>query len=102
MAPLKAAGLVRAMRGMKGGYQLTKPAGEVTLSDIYTAIEGPVLLVGCLEQDTSCQRAATCPTRDIWLEMNESLRSTLQRTTLADLVEKDARMKAASTETYTI
>ena len=41
-------GLVKSMRGPKGGFTLGKPAGEITLLDVYESIEGPFVLGGCL------------------------------------------------------
>ena len=41
------AGLVRSVRGPAGGYQLNRPAQEITFLDIYEAVEGPVRLTGC-------------------------------------------------------
>ncbi len=38
--PLKKAGLVKSVRGAKGGYMLSRPAGEVTAGDVLRALEG--------------------------------------------------------------
>lgn len=40
---LKRAGLVRSLRGAQGGYLIAKPAEAITLHDIVSAIDGPVL-----------------------------------------------------------
>ncbi len=41
------AGLVRARRGPGGGFELARPAEEITLKQIYEAIEGPVDAHSC-------------------------------------------------------
>jgi len=41
MKTLKDAGLVVAMRGVKGGYRLAKPIGRISLQDVCDAIDGP-------------------------------------------------------------
>jgi len=39
---LKASGLVRSIRGKDGGYQLARPASEITFADVLRAIHGPL------------------------------------------------------------
>lgn len=39
---LKRGGIVKSSRGASGGYVLARPSDEITLRDIYIAIEGPV------------------------------------------------------------
>lgn len=41
-------GLVKSIRGPKGGFMLGRPAGEVTLVDVYESIEGPLVPSKCL------------------------------------------------------
>src|SRR5690349_23243995 len=45
---LKAAGLVKSRRGAQGGYQLAKPAAEITVYDALVALEGPLDPMMCL------------------------------------------------------
>ena len=40
---LKRAGLVRSVRGAHGGYLLATPAEEISLEDIVSAVDGPVM-----------------------------------------------------------
>src|SRR5262245_10481176 len=39
---LKAAGLVRSARGSSGGYQLARPAEQISLREVLRAIDGPI------------------------------------------------------------
>lgn len=48
--------LVKSYRGIDGGFALAKPAIEISLLDIITAIEGPVDLQRCLKEQESCSR----------------------------------------------
>jgi len=57
---LKAAGLVKSIRGAKGGFLLARPPKEITLLEIFQASEGPILLMECLENDTICRRSPFC------------------------------------------
>lgn len=52
---LTRAGLLEAHRGVHGGFSLGKGARSIRLIDVYSAIEGPVVLTSCLFQDRSCR-----------------------------------------------
>ena len=56
--PLRAAGLVKSVRGSKGGYALAKPPSEIYLNDLVDILEGPIHLVECLRNSKVCQRAS--------------------------------------------
>jgi len=96
LVSLKSAGLLRSLRGARGGYILAKPVNEITLEEIIIALEGPTHLLDCVGDPTACGRVEICSTRDFWKEMNERMNSLLRETTLADLVRK-AREKEENT-----
>ncbi|MDD5327595.1 MAG: Rrf2 family transcriptional regulator [Phycisphaerae bacterium] len=88
MAILKSAGLVRSIRGAKGGYILAKPANQIKLSDVFNALEGPVTTVECLENKNYCARVTDCVTRQVWAEVQQAIMSVLQSMTLQDLINR--------------
>jgi Rrf2 family protein len=51
---LNKAGIVRAVRGPKGGYLLDKPLSEIRLLDVFQAIEGTMKFNSCLMTKPSC------------------------------------------------
>ena len=59
---LRRAGLVSATRGQAGGYQLARPAAEITMVDAVRALEGPLLEMPCAGADNleSCDRPVPC------------------------------------------
>ena len=73
VAMLKSAGLVRSIRGPRGGYVLARTPGEIKLSDIFTTLEGPVISVECLDHPNFCFRCSDCVTRQIWSEMQDAM-----------------------------
>ena len=91
--PLRSAGLIRSTRGAHGGYVLGRPPAEITVSDIFDALEGKVCLVDCVNNPKNCPRVSTCPTRDIWSMLGERIGETLSSISLADLVQT-SRKKA--------
>ena len=69
MAILKSAGLVRSIRGSKGGYVLAKEPNQIKLNDVFNCLEGPVTTVECVENDSYCARVADCIARQLWVQV---------------------------------
>ncbi len=85
---LSKAGLLRSIRGSKGGFSLRKPAREITMLEVIEALEGPVAINRCLLRKGECGEAEACPLYDIWEETQQNLLRVLDRTTMADLVKR--------------
>ncbi len=86
--PLKRAGLVRSVRGPKGGHILTRPPEEITVWDVVSVLEGSKGVTLCVPNPDICERSHICPTRDVWSLVSKAIRETLSQITLADLVKK--------------
>jgi Rrf2 family cysteine metabolism transcriptional repressor len=99
MAILKAAGLVRSIRGSKGGYVLAKAPNQIKLNDVFNCLEGPVTTVECVENEDYCARVAWCVTRQVWAEVQKAITTVLQSITLQDLLD---RTKSSKTLNYQI
>lgn len=100
--PLKAAGLLHATRGTRGGYVLAKPAEKISLRDIVTILEGPVSLVACVTMPDTCDRSDTCVARQAWTEVEEKLRSIMGGITLKDLVQRYGEQENLRSPDYVI
>ena len=96
MAILKSAGLVRSIRGPKGGYLLAKAPNQIKLSDCFNALEGPVITVECVENGSFCTRTADCVTRQVWAQVHQAIMDVLQSITLQDLVDRAKNNKASN------
>lgn len=83
---LRSADIVTAKRGYKGGVQLARPAGRITLRDIGEAIEGEELVGECLLGKVFCEDLSECPTYPFWKKTRTAIRQELARITLTDLV----------------
>ncbi len=93
IAIIKSAGFVRSLRGPHGGYVLAKPPQDIKLSEIFRALEGPVLTVECVENKDACASYADCVTRRLWIEVNDAILNVLEDKTLVDLVEMTEKEK---------
>jgi Rrf2 family cysteine metabolism transcriptional repressor len=104
VALLKKAGLVAATRGAHGGYVLAKPAGEITMDEAVLALEGAIAPMDCFLDDHDgrvlCSHSddgTGCATKLLWTRVQLGVVRSLQRTTLAELVEFDSRPSMAPT-----
>ena len=84
---LKHSGIVRTQRGAAGGYWLAHPPAEVSLADIFRAVEGPLANVRGEFPETVEYKGAAKPLREVWIAVRANLRAVLETVTLADLVE---------------
>lgn len=87
---LGGAGLLRSVRGAGGGFRLARPAAAITVADIIEAIEGPIAMTQCCEDDSDCAIELRCGTRAHWPQVNRAIRGALEGITLADLAHQKA------------
>ncbi len=94
MSPLRRAGLVRSVRGIRGGYLLTRPAEEITLTEVLFALEATEVDEGfCRTHSGNCSRCVhmpDCGIRAMWLLVTEQAYRALSHITLAQLLGKES------------
>jgi Rrf2 family protein len=85
---LKGAGLVRSKRGVGGGYVLARPAHDITLSQIVSAVDGPIVAgdFGRPHENGACEHEGQCVLLAVWSDVGEHMREHLDSFTLADMV----------------
>ena len=76
---LKGAGLVYSSRGSAGGYRLARPADQISLGEVISAIDGPG------EPFREVQEPAALALSSIWEHLRAAERSVLNQTTIAQL-----------------
>ncbi len=78
---------VQATRGANGGYALVKEPSDISVEQIIRAIDGPIVMVSCAENDEpDCSLAANCTVRGRWDRVNVAVRSALEMVSLADMM----------------
>ena len=83
---LSRAGLLDSQRGSNGGYTLSLAADDISVSDIVSALDGPIALTECMTADGAvCEIEALCPTRTNWRQINNALVEALDRVSLAEM-----------------
>jgi len=102
VAPLIRAGILRSIRGAKGGIALAKPPEEIRLSRVIEVLEGSVAPVECVDNAALCARSAQCVTRDVWGEIKAAIMGVLESLTLKDLMDRQRAKVPSKSETYSI
>lgn len=78
-------GLLMSYRGPNGGVTLAKPAQDIIIYDIVTAIDGDTIFTGCILSLPGCGNQTPCPMHDSWALVRNKIRSLFMTTSLAEL-----------------
>jgi len=82
---LQRGGLVASTRGSCGGYQLARPANQISAAAILDALEGKLALTECSGQHSHCDIESTCGVGHAWQHVNFAIRRSLEDMSLAQL-----------------
>jgi Rrf2 family protein len=85
---LRRAGILQSQRGVRGGYSFRRPPREVTLLDVVETVDGPLMAPEPLARRPDAGEA-------VWAEARERLADLLRGATVADMVEREARLENA-------
>ena len=80
-AKLRQANLVKGVRGPGGGYRLARPATEITVADIITAVDEQVDATRCQGRE-NCHGGKRCLTHELWTDLSEQIFQFLDNITL--------------------
>lgn len=91
LAELRKHGLLFAKRGKGGGYQLARPAADISFGEVIRLIDGHLAPVPCASKHafkpcTDCEDPSVCSTRWIMLQVRDATAAILDNRTLADAV----------------
>jgi FeS assembly SUF system regulator len=77
--------LLESHQGAHGGYALTRAPEEIAVTEVISAMEGPIAVTTCNDAEEVCEIEDACPTSESWKVINEAIRATLDELALADL-----------------
>lgn len=86
--------LLESHQGIRGGYGLARAAGQVSVADVIHAIDGPLTVTACSQDDHSCDQYSKCNIRDPLWRVKDRIVSALAATSVAELA---ADLPAAGT-----
>ena len=91
-------GLIKTVRGMRGGLTLVKQPANIRLLDVVELMEGPVNILDCLTAAPQCARANHCAARQIWGGVNQKIIAALAGVTLQQVIDASASDGTADAE----
>jgi len=84
---LKTSSLMRSMRGRGGGYQLARPAEQISVGQIIEAAIGPINVVECVRCPEICLKSDYCECRWVYERINNAIGKVLNGMSLAELAD---------------
>ncbi len=79
------AGILNSHRGLNGGFSLARAPQEISVSDIVSAVDGPIALTECVEHGQGdCDLLTSCRMRGYWQKINNAIQDALKDITLAE------------------
>jgi Rrf2 family protein len=91
---LARAGLLRTVRGIHGGVALTRTPAEISVREVFEAVDGPLELHRCRHQPDPCG-SEPCGTHGFWERVERVLTSELENTSFEALAKNGATTAAS-------
>jgi Rrf2 family protein len=95
VSQLSVAGLLQTSRGARGGVSLARAPEHISLLEVVEAIDGPILLNECVDDNGACTFGDGCPMRPVWCEAQADLVEKLRRTSFASFIKDQVLPTAA-------
>lgn len=82
-------GLLASHHGIRGGYNLARPAGTISVAEVIQAIDGPLKLTACSDADERCDQFSKCNVRDPLWRIKDRILTVLAACTIAEIAQPD-------------
>ena len=96
MRLLRRGGLVKSVRGRNGGYQLARPAEQISVGSVLSALGGNLYSTDFCGQhkgvERVCVRNSDCAIRSVWIAIDQAVQNALGKTRLGDLLRSEPEM----------
>ena len=66
-------GLIRSKRGSCGGYTLARMPDQISFYDVIEALEGPIAVNVCMNEELSCDQLPRCAMVGVWSEIQQKV-----------------------------
>ena len=94
---LRDGGLVTAVRGRHGGYELALPPARISVAGVLGALKRPLLAAHTCQDGRRavdpCPRLADCGLRPVWAQVEAQITDLLNGITIADLLQAEGRVR---------
>ena len=85
---LRKAGFVASVRGPQGGHTLAVHPSRITAGDVVRALDGPVVVMDCLNTPDACAQSSACSLQSLWLEVRSAVEGVLDAVTIEGLAAR--------------
>lgn len=95
LSKLRRKGLVKSVRGPKGGYILARKPNKITVGDIVRVLDGEITPVHCVSNkalNRACKMIDRCVTKTVWKKLKDAVDNLLDSVTLKDLCNDAKKM----------
>jgi Rrf2 family protein len=104
---LRKGGIIQSRRGAGGGYTLARLPESISVGEVISLIEGPILLLDCTEDESdtcSSLEAASCGLREVVGELRAAVKQVLGEVSVADICDRTEarRQRQDSVPLYSI
>ena len=89
-------GLLASHQGIRGGYGLARAAALISVADVIQAVDGPLTVTACSEDDHSCDQYSRCNIRDPLWRIKDRIVAALDATSLAELAADMTELPATA------
>ncbi|MBF0217445.1 MAG: Rrf2 family transcriptional regulator [Candidatus Omnitrophica bacterium] len=92
---LKKGGILKSVRGARGGYILAKEPADITFADVVRLMDGPLAPLRCVSKyaHVKCSREKICLLKNVMMEVRNAVAGVLETRTFADVAEVKRRKK---------
>jgi Rrf2 family protein len=95
LVSLRRAGIVRSVRGARGGFTLDRNPARVTVLEVVEALEGPLTSTVCDgDRAASCGKTGSCAASVVWTTATDAVRDVFEQTTLDQLATQQRALDA--------
>ena len=94
---LRRAEIVRSTRGARGGYQLARDAGTISIRAVIAASETTTFDLHCVShpvEEERCSASHACSIRPVWQLLQQKIDDVLEGVRLSDLLHEESQVRA--------
>jgi len=95
---LRKGGLVQSVRGPGGGYLLAKQPNDISIGEIFSAVEENIILTECVDDNNFCSKTKNCLTQLLWYKISLSLKKTLFSISLSEVINDADKLDLLKSE----
>ncbi|UCG78090.1 MAG: Rrf2 family transcriptional regulator [Nitrospirota bacterium] len=81
--------IATSIRGVKGGFMITKPPRQITMLEVIEAVSGPFSLNTCVLDDTKCERSNYCSVHPIFVDLQKEFAEKIKKINFKQLVDRE-------------